>query len=423
MSRHTLAWSELSADPKARVLWIAGTPPGCHSVGAIFLRDALSVLPHDRVACVVVGPIVDRESIGCLPWLDKLVLPMLGGPWPKFGTGPKGRLARFAWWLTLFTRQRPALSAQVVRYAKERCVQRIVVQPNDPVLWVVANHTAERLNVPLSVLLLDPPGYLISRRGADRAMRRILVAEFGRLMRLSERTGCASPAMAQFVQDRYGRSANVTFHGFDEQDWVGTRSGPQVDGELRIGFAGGLYATDAWDAFVGALDSVRWQVAGRSVMVVLIGNVGVSRVGYGAHYQLKGWMPQRNVIHDLASMDIAYLPYWFASAYREVCELSFPTKLSTYLAASLPVFFHGPSYSGPGRYIEEHGIGLFCRSLQPAAIIQALHSMLSPDNFATYGVRIRSVRSAMFSAESFRRSIAWVLHSAVEADQTSTGAR
>ena len=74
----------------------------------------------------------------------------------------------------------------------------------------------------------------------------------------------------------------------------------------------------------------------------------------------------------LSGCDVCYVPYWFDDAFRAGVELSFPNKMSLYLAAGRPVLFHGPERSTPTRFLERWPVGIACHSLDPRAIADAL---------------------------------------------------
>ena len=79
------------------------------------------------------------------------------------------------------------------------------------------------------------------------------------------------------------------------------------------------------------------------------------------------------LIQDLSELDLLYLPYWFSEAMREESDLSFPSKLTTYLATGRPVLFHGRADSAPGRFLRSGEAAFFC--FRPDA--EALKSVLT----------------------------------------------
>jgi hypothetical protein len=66
------------------------------------------------------------------------------------------------------------------------------------------------------------------------------------------------------------------------------------------------------------------------------------------------------------------VPYWFDEAFQPAVELSFPNKISLYLAAGRPIVFHGPHRSTPTRFLERWPVGIPCHSLDPRDIAASL---------------------------------------------------
>jgi glycosyltransferase involved in cell wall biosynthesis len=94
-----------------------------------------------------------------------------------------------------------------------------------------------------------------------------------------------------------------------------------------------------------------------------------------------GWHSQEETIQLLSEADVLYCPYWFDSAFEEESRLSFPSKLTTYLAAGRPVLFHGPAYASPAVFLKERGAGECCFSLDTDSIIASLTKLANDEAF------------------------------------------
>jgi hypothetical protein len=92
--------------------------------------------------------------------------------------------------------------------------------------------------------------------------------------------------------------------------------------------------------------------------------------------EFRGWHSLPQTIDELASADITYLPYWLDDAYSFATRYSFPTKLSTYVAAACPIMFHGPTHAPAAAFIDRFGLGTTCDSLNQNAILESLDQLL-----------------------------------------------
>ena len=88
-------------------------------------------------------------------------------------------------------------------------------------------------------------------------------------------------------------------------------------------------------------------------------------------------------------------------------ELSFPNKVSLYLAAGRPILFHGPERSTPTRFLERWPVGVPCHSLDPRVIAEALTVAATDAAFHTrVAAAIPQVLRAELGLHVFRRRFA-----------------
>jgi len=95
----------------------------------------------------------------------------------------------------------------------------------------------------------------------------------------------------------------------------------------------------------------------------------------------------------MSEADITYLPYWFDEAYRLSARMSFPSKLTTYLASGRPVLFHGPQYSSVTKFFYRFPVGICCHSLEESKIIECLHKFATDKNF--YAESTKAIQTAL----------------------------
>ena len=132
--------------------------------------------------------------------------------------------------------------------------------------------------------------------------------------------------------------------------------------------AGQLYASEEWNAFLRALDSINWKLNDKKIIVRYLGEYLAIGTKKPWNLEYLGWRSAREVVEIASKSDLCYCPYWFDPAFDLETKLSFPSKLPLYFASGRPVFFHGPSYSSPGRFVEQHQSAYICDSLDPVTI-------------------------------------------------------
>ncbi len=107
---------------------------------------------------------------------------------------------------------------------------------------------------------------------------------------------------------------------------------------FRVCFSGQSYAKKEIDFFINSMEQVEWKIDDFEVQLHVFGNAFLGESSNIFHH---GWMDPSNLIKQLSNYDCALLPYPSDQEFNEVAKYSFPSKFSTYIAASLPVLFIG----------------------------------------------------------------------------------
>jgi hypothetical protein len=356
-----------------RLLIVSPVAPVPEGVGGVFLRDLCLMYPAEQLAFAIL------PGIGSGAWPEQLS----AAPRTTLDLVPERGFNR--WGRRVQRSSRAVFDRYVDRVHLRRLVNHVAsfaarVRPD--LLWMplagptminVADSIAERLGIPLLTTVWDSPDYFLPHywdlHGA--ALARVL-ARFDSAIRRSVRCAVASPEMKAAYEARYGTPCVPMVHGLPASEWR-TPSGSRSPNEpFVIGYAGSLYARNEWDALIAALGSVGWRVGGRDVIVrVLAGSFDV-RAGGPTRIEFLGWHSTADAVRIMSGCDICYVPYWFDPAFRAGVELCFPNKISMYLAAGRPIFFHGPRESTPAHFLERHPVGVACHSVEREAIVRAL---------------------------------------------------
>jgi hypothetical protein len=248
---------------------------------------------------------------------------------------------------------------------------------------------------------------MMSQYQPDRWTFNRLLGTFANTVRSAVRCGVASEAMKhQFEQD-WGTPCVVMVYGLRRPAATLPSRHSSRDDRLVIGFAGGFYADEEWNALLSALAAQDWRVAGRSVVVKILGSCFRQDSSIPLQIEYLGWRDSAETVHLLSQMDVGYLPYPFDARYRDMVQLSFPGKLATYVAARIPVLYHGPRESSPATFLERFPVGIGCHSLSHSDIIETLELLVMDAEFRR---RARNACDQAFeqelNASVFRRRFA-----------------
>ncbi len=239
--------------------------------------------------------------------------------------------------------------------------------------------------VPVVVSIFDIPEYFAGNMNLDPLTRRRWMETFARILGHSQGVSVISEGMAAYFRERYGMKGNVMVlrHGIPPGQWRQYASNMKYSDKLVISFAGSLYAKEEWNALMKAINKAG-KIGGRAIEVHFVGRFPRTRAKAEDYVIKFGLRSFPETMQLLEGGDIAYLPYRFASKWSLVARTSFPTKLSAYLAAGLPVLYHGPEDSSPTEFFGQYPVGVCCHSLDEDEIVAGLEKLALGD------VRVRA---------------------------------
>ena len=391
-----------------RVLIVSPVAPVPEGVGGVYLRDLCLMYPADRLAFAIL------PGIGSGPWPESLET----APRTTLDAVPERGFNRWGRQVQQSTRalfdryvdvqHLPKLIDQVAAFAAATQPDLVWVPLGGPTMINIAGALPRRLGVPMVTTVWDPPDYALPHYWGIRghALSRVM-HRFADAIRGSVRCAVASNEMKEAYERRYGTLCVPMIHGLSESEWIAPTGTRAPNEPFVIGYAGSLYARREWDALIAALASVQWRVGGRDTIVrVLASGIDV-RVTGPARIEFLGWHSTADAVKILSGCDVCYVPYWFDEAFRPGVELSFPNKVSLYLAAGRPILYHGPQRSTPARFLERWPVGIACHSLDASGITRALTDAATDHTFhARAAAAIPRVLREELGLHVFRRRFA-----------------
>ncbi len=364
-----------------KVLLLTDVPPCTNYTAGIFLEQMLSFLPVKDVACfAVINPSIDPIYPASL---EKMVLQKANKPREDWGNslGKFGNYRSFVMENIIKWRDIPSLVNSVANFAGSVKADMVWCVLQGQTMIRLARPVAKKLNLPLLTSIWDPPGWWMRANKVHPTIGQQVMAEFGEAIQASVSTGTASWAMAKEYEQRYSAKTTPFLPSLPLELALPPAAGPSSAKELIIGMAGQLYAQNEWNALVQALMTVDSKIAGRQVRFRLLGRGFDLGANNKMFVEYLGWHSQAETIKLLSEADILYCPYWFDLVFREESRLSFPSKLTSYLATGRAVMFHGPEYASPGIFLKEWSAGECCYSLETDAIITSLTKLATDEAF------------------------------------------
>jgi len=361
-----------------KVLLLTDMPPCTNYTAGIFLNHLVSMIPVEDIVCYSVlnpdlTPEIPQEILN-------IPLKIVAKPRENWGSvrilGPLVSLV-----METFTEliNIPKISRDIADFARIHHVEAIWCTLEGQTMIRLARKAAELSGLPLYTHIWDTPGWWMRAWKVNSIIAKGVINEYESAIQQSKKCGVASWAMKEEYEKTFGVECVPLVGSLEKNMALPPASKPNLaDGSIQIGIAGQIYARDTWDALMDALDSVNWLIHGFPVKIKVLG-LWLDPALQRPQIEFLGWHSQKETIEILSQLDILYVPYWFDPVFEQEARFSFPSKVTTYLASGRPVFFHGPEYSSPGRFLEKNNAGLCCNSLDPLEVTQQLERLIGDD--------------------------------------------
>lgn len=331
------------------VVLLAASPPGDRGVGQNYIRDVLGGADSEKI-CVYALLRSDDE------WCesDRANAARYEIVRRRYEHGFRGPfravqgLAAFAAWKFKTSPFARDVAEAVGRWSLSfQSAPTVVVVLESPVLALAAAALAECCDHNAICVLWDHPRQIASAFGHPPVTAGLIEAAVEKSIRSSRGCLTVSDALQGYI---LSVNPDVPVQIARVPVCIQSESAASVashhDTEFRIGFAGSVTSPAELEGLQQALDHVGWRLGNREVVVRLLGSRYVLSSSHPRRVEYRGFMPTTaEAERALAECDVTFLPQPFEPAKRSLAEYSFPTKLSTYLAAGRPVLIHAPKYS------------------------------------------------------------------------------
>ncbi len=362
-----------------KILLLTDMPPCKNFTAGLVLDQLCRFLPRGSIACFCVG--LPELNARVSPDLDWIPIRYMNRPWevlqlfkmlPAMHSLVNLGLHYFYKGIRL-----KSIISQVVGYGREVGADILWCPLQGETQIRLALPVSEGLHIPLVTQVYDHPTWILRAYSTPGFLQKKILRKFKTVLNRSRMCATASLPMAEQYHKWYGVNTVPFLPSLDQELALPPARNIHDSHDLIVGLAGQLYATNEWQALLTTLNSVGWKIAGRNVRIRLLGRWVSFNTDSQLHIEYLGWHTQESTIKLLSETDILYCPYSTDKTLETEMSLSFPSKLTTYLAAGRPVFFHGPENSAPAIFLTKNKSGYICSSNSYSAIRDALSVLVN----------------------------------------------
>jgi len=219
--------------------------------------------------------------------------------------------------------------------------------------WLAAAELARRQQLPFHLIVHDDWPTLVPVANAFRARAEKV---FGEIYRASESRFCVSPYMENTYRQRYGIEGTVLYPARSSElpDFNTPPERVRIsEGIFTMGFAGSLFTRD-YVRQLKCLAKVLSEIGGQLVIYGPYNAESLERMGLNLPSVHAGGMHSSpDLVRQFRErIDTLFLPMSFAPEDALAMSLNFPSKLTDYTAAGLPILIWGPNGSSAVRWAE-----------------------------------------------------------------------
>jgi glycosyltransferase involved in cell wall biosynthesis len=261
---------------------------------------------------------------------------------------------RFARWYGAWLMRTSGGAGQVARLLDDFLPEAVLTVTHG-FSWLTAARFAAQNELPLHLICHDDlPGTPLLPNWLHPWLDR----EFGRVYRQAVSRLCVSPFMCEAYRERYGPEGTVLYPSrgadcpsFDAPPERFARN----DHPFTVAFGGTINSPGYVDALVNMANALA-LVGGRLFIFGPLTPESARQVGLDRpNIVLPGLVRSSELVTRLREeADALFVPMSFATADRPNMEISFPSKLTDYTAAGLPLLIHGPEYCSAVRWAREN---------------------------------------------------------------------
>ena len=372
---------------------MTASPPGENGVGQVYNRDVFCHAPFDWWDCCAVLRNPGEQFTQSNMVRDALLLQQKfeSSFAPRTAAGLPSSVA----FLLKSCPWAKQLGQKVLGFCRKHQHKELLAVLETPQTILIADWIGRNSNLKIHTLVWDHPEHIVASFGHLGWTRRRLLSVFYRCLKRSASIITVADSLRTYLQ-QHNPEVNCTSIRSPVLDRLPVAgSQKRNSSSFVIGMAGSVTAPEEFERLQCALDDCKWMVGGKKIVLRLFGFRFVLSAKSRRNVQYHGFLPTTSdVIESLAECDACFLPQPFDKSRQLVAEYSFPTKLSTYLAACRPVIVYAPKDASIPVFLRTKSDSpmndLVITEAESGALLKALERLATDETF--YESQVDGVR-------------------------------
>lgn len=303
----------------------------------------------------------------------------------------------------IIRKELPRIASNISTFANRNGCELILASIQGQTITRLVRMVSKKTRLEYVAQTWDPLKWWLKANKFDPISSLLNLWEFERVVKGSRSFMAMSWAMANYFEKKYRVRCITNIPGLSKDPIK--KSKIRRDKDFTISFAGQLYAKDEFKVLVNALKEMNWRHNGQKIKLNLYGPEFDTEYYNEYGISIYGYVEQEKLLRLLSNSDLLYCPYWFSREFEEVCKLSFPSKLTSYLKTKKPVLMHAPEYASPRILLEKNRSSYICNSLAVEDMINVIKSIIEDKNRDKIGRRGYQLFEKYMTFETMKKSL------------------
>ena len=240
------------------------------------------------------------------------------------------------------------MALDIVRIAEKLDVQGIWFVLHGSIARIAASFR-RKSQLPMHVTVHDDPPYATFLRSYRMLWLSPWVArDLGFVLKSADSVDVVCKEMGDYYQRKFGIDSTIIHRAVAGEILESNVYSKFHDQGIRIGVLGNTYGYASLQQLARALVAASEIIGKKSSLLICgqsFGNKLMQEFSGQLNLEVTGHVSEFDGIELMKSCTALYLNYPFGQRDQVLRETSFPTKLSTYIAAARPLFIHCPPNS------------------------------------------------------------------------------
>src|SRR5579883_760389 len=326
----------------------------------MFLRSLCRYFPADSLYCdaLLSGIYIPNKFSDDVDWINRQVthIPDEYFRPPTIADDVLGARSLVQWADNVKKANNEA--ERIAGFIEKQGIDFLWVLAQSPFIIALTRRLCEMTQIPLGLMILDPPDLLMDILGFSDVVQGAVGFELHKLLQRANRCAVVSDSMKTYIQEQFGIPSFAFYMPI--QEYIERENKRADNATFTIGFGGYMQFPENLGALVSALNRVDWKVAGRKIKISMhsVGHRSPVEPIKAENIEYNKFVSSEEVMRIFSKIDLGYVPLWIKPNRTEMlgATYSFPTKISLYVSAGCPVFYHGPQLS-VGNFFNRYSIG------------------------------------------------------------------